>query len=94
VRRAYGFVAANLEAGTGNMAQTIATQLLACGHEVTLLGREAGKGEELARELRWAELEGWSGPRTPTGDRQWTIEISAYSASPAASGAPPSTGAS
>lgn len=37
--------------GTGNMARGIATRLLAGGHEVTLLGHEAGKGEELAREL-------------------------------------------
>lgn len=37
--------------GTGNMARGIATRLLAGGHEVTLLGREAGKGEELAREM-------------------------------------------
>lgn len=37
--------------GTGNMARGIATRLRAGGHEVTLLGHEAGKGEELAREL-------------------------------------------
>jgi NADPH-dependent F420 reductase len=33
------------------MGRAIATRLLAGGHEVTLLDREAGKGEELAREL-------------------------------------------
>jgi predicted dinucleotide-binding enzyme len=33
------------------MARAIATRLLAGGHEVTLLGREAGEGEGLAREL-------------------------------------------
>lgn len=37
--------------GTGNMARGIATRVLSGGHEVTLLGNEAGKGEELAREL-------------------------------------------
>ena len=37
--------------GTGNMARGIATRLLAGGHEVTLLGHEAGKGEALAGEL-------------------------------------------
>lgn len=37
--------------GTGNMGRGIATRLLAGGHEVTLLDREAGKGEELAREF-------------------------------------------
>src|SRR5215210_726072 len=35
-----------------------------------------------------------SGSRTLTGGKLWTIEISGYSASPAASGKPPSTGAS
>ena len=33
------------------MSRGIGTRLLAKGHEVTLLGREAGKGEELANEL-------------------------------------------
>ena len=37
--------------GTGNMARGIATRLVAGDHEVTLLGSEAGKGEELAGEL-------------------------------------------
>ncbi len=37
--------------GTGNMARGIATRLRAGGHEVMLLGSEAGKGEELARAL-------------------------------------------
>jgi NADPH-dependent F420 reductase len=37
--------------GTGNMARGIATRLLAGGHEITLLGREAGEGERLGREL-------------------------------------------
>lgn len=37
--------------GTGNMGRGIATRLLAGGHEVTLLDREPGKSEELAREL-------------------------------------------
>ncbi len=37
--------------GAGNMARAIATRLLAGGHEVTLLSREAGEGEGLAREL-------------------------------------------
>ena len=37
--------------GTGNMARGIATRLLAGGHEITLLGREAGEGEGLGREL-------------------------------------------
>lgn len=37
--------------GTGNMAWGIGTRLLAGGHEVTLLGTEAGKAEGLAREL-------------------------------------------
>lgn len=37
--------------GTGNMGRGIATRLLAGGHEVTLLDREAGKGEALAGEL-------------------------------------------
>ncbi len=37
--------------GTGNMGRGIATRLLAGGHEVTLLDREAGKSEKLAREL-------------------------------------------
>ncbi len=37
--------------GTGNMGWGIATRLLDGGHEVTLLGHEPGKGEELAREL-------------------------------------------
>ncbi|HSK99716.1 MAG TPA: NADPH-dependent F420 reductase [Rubrobacteraceae bacterium] len=37
--------------GTGNMGRGIATRLLAGGHEVTLLDGEAGKSEELVREL-------------------------------------------
>ena len=37
--------------GTGNMACGIATRLLAGSHGVTLLGRAAGKAEELADEL-------------------------------------------
>ena len=37
--------------GTGNMGRGIATRLLASGHEVTLLDREVGKSEALAREL-------------------------------------------
>jgi NADPH-dependent F420 reductase len=37
--------------GTGNMGRGIATRILAGGHDVTLLDREAGKAEELAREL-------------------------------------------
>jgi NADPH-dependent F420 reductase len=37
--------------GTGNMGRSIATRLLAGGHQVTLLGRESAKSEELAREL-------------------------------------------
>ncbi len=37
--------------GTGNMGRGIATRLLAGGHGVTLLNREVGKAEDLAREL-------------------------------------------
>lgn len=37
--------------GTGNMGRGIATRLLTGGHGVTLLGREAGKAEDLAQEL-------------------------------------------
>ena len=37
--------------GTGNMGRAIATRLLAGGHEVTIFGHEAGKSEEVAREL-------------------------------------------
>ena len=37
--------------GTGNMGRGIATRLLACGHRVTLLDREAGNSGALAREL-------------------------------------------
>ncbi len=37
--------------GTGNMGRGIATRLLASGHQVTLLDREVGKSEDLAREL-------------------------------------------
>ena len=37
--------------GTGNMGRGIATRLLAGGHGVTLLDREASKAEDLAREL-------------------------------------------
>lgn len=37
--------------GTGNMGRGIATRLLAGGHGVTLLDREAGKGEDLAGEF-------------------------------------------
>lgn len=37
--------------GTGNMARGIATRLLAGSHNVTLLGTEADKAEELAGEL-------------------------------------------
>lgn len=37
--------------GTGNMGRGIATRLLAGGHEVTLLDREARRADELAREL-------------------------------------------
>ena len=37
--------------GTGNMARGIATRLLAGGHEITLLGTEAGKAENLASEV-------------------------------------------
>ena len=37
--------------GTGNMGRGIATRLLAGGHGVTMLDREIGKAEDLAREL-------------------------------------------
>ena len=37
--------------GTGNMGRGIGTRVLAGGHELTLLDREPGKAEELAREL-------------------------------------------
>ena len=37
--------------GTGNMGRGIATRLLAGGHGVTLLDREVGRAEDLAREL-------------------------------------------
>jgi len=37
-------------------------------------------------------LERRSGSRTPTEDKQWIIEISAYSASPLASGEPDARG--
>jgi predicted dinucleotide-binding enzyme len=37
--------------GTGNMARGIATRLLDGGHEITLLGTEAGKAEGLASEF-------------------------------------------
>lgn len=37
--------------GTGNMGRGIATRILAGGHGVTLLDREASKAEDLAREL-------------------------------------------
>lgn len=37
--------------GTGNMARGIGTRALAGGHSVTLFGRDAGKAQELAREL-------------------------------------------
>ena len=37
--------------GTGNMARGIGTRLVAGGHEVTLLGHETGKSEELAGDL-------------------------------------------
>jgi 8-hydroxy-5-deazaflavin:NADPH oxidoreductase len=37
--------------GAGNMARGISTRVLAGGHEVTLLGHEAGKAEDLAGEL-------------------------------------------
>lgn len=47
--------------GTGNMARGIATRLLAGGHEVTLLGHEAGKGEDLAGELDGSVSAGTAG---------------------------------
>jgi 8-hydroxy-5-deazaflavin:NADPH oxidoreductase len=37
--------------GTGKMARGIGTRALAGGHTVTVLGREAGKAQELAGEL-------------------------------------------
>ena len=37
--------------GTGNMARGIATRALAGGHDVTLVGHERSKAEELAGEL-------------------------------------------
>jgi 8-hydroxy-5-deazaflavin:NADPH oxidoreductase len=37
--------------GTGNMARGIGTRAVAGGHDVTLLGTEQAKAEELAREL-------------------------------------------
>jgi NADPH-dependent F420 reductase len=37
--------------GTGNMARGIATRALAGGHDVTLIGTEAGKAQSLAGEL-------------------------------------------
>ena len=37
--------------GTGNMGRGIATRLLAGGHQVTLLDREADNSEALAREF-------------------------------------------
>jgi predicted dinucleotide-binding enzyme len=37
--------------GTGNMARGIGTRAVAGGHDVTLLGTEKTKAEELAREL-------------------------------------------
>src|SRR3954447_7931223 len=37
--------------GTGNMARGIATRALAGGHDVTLVGTDRGKAEDLAGEL-------------------------------------------
>lgn len=44
--------------GTGNMAGGIATRLIAGGHNVTLLGRDAVKANELANQLRNAATTG------------------------------------
>lgn len=44
--------------GTGNMARGIGTRALAGGHNVTLIGHEAGKAESLAAELQRASETG------------------------------------
>ena len=53
--------------GTGNMARGIATRALAGGHNVTLLGTDAGKAEALGAELDGAVRTGSSGDPL-TGD--------------------------
>ena len=51
--------------GTGNMGRGIATRLLAGGHGVTLLDREVGKAEDLARELGGSVEAGAVGDQLP-----------------------------
>ena len=50
--------------GTGNMARGIGTRLIAGGHQVSLLGKERSRAEELASELG----EGASAADEITGD--------------------------
>jgi NADPH-dependent F420 reductase len=50
--------------GTGNMGRGIATRALRGGHDVTVIGSEKGKAEELAGELEGSVKAG----EEPTGD--------------------------
>ena len=53
--------------GTGNMARGIGTRALAGGHNVTLVGHEPGKAENLAADLQSAAQGGASVRAAPTG---------------------------
>jgi 8-hydroxy-5-deazaflavin:NADPH oxidoreductase len=54
--------------GTGNMGRGIATRALAGGHNVTLIGTEAKKAQELADELQDAGAGSVQAGETPTGE--------------------------
>src|SRR5207249_4892327 len=53
--------------GTGNMARGIGTRALAGGNNVTLVGHEAGKAENLATELQGVAQGAASVRAAPTG---------------------------
>jgi 8-hydroxy-5-deazaflavin:NADPH oxidoreductase len=54
--------------GTGNMGRAIATRALAGGHDVTLLGTESEKANQLADELGAAGSGSVRAGDSPTGD--------------------------
>jgi NADPH-dependent F420 reductase len=54
--------------GTGNMGRGLATRALAGGHDVTLIGSEIGKAQELADELAQSGSGQVKTGDTPTGE--------------------------
>ena len=54
--------------GTGKMGRAVATRALAGGHDVTLIGSEPGKAEELAGELSDSGSGSVQAGESPAGD--------------------------